>query len=160
MSDLSGSGISVDLPPGWGGEIRPERVEALETAGTAPPTLVRVPTLMHLSNFPLPADRGTFGDGVVERMEFGDVFMVLFEYDPASAGVGVFAHQGSPGPVKVGDFDRNALQRRVPGQSGLQLFFTEAGRAFCWYIVVGSHFDRVDALPMINGVLTSLVIEP
>jgi hypothetical protein len=93
-------------------------------------------------------------------MDFGDVFMVLFEYERSSAGVGLFAHQGTPGSVKVGDFDRNQLQRLIPGQSGLQLFFSTAGRAFCWYIVIGSHFDRIDSIPTINEVLGALVIEP
>ena len=35
-------------------------------------------------------------------------------------------------------FDRNSLQRAVPGQSGLQQFFTHRGRAFCLYVVLGS----------------------
>ena len=93
-------------------------------------------------------------------MVYGDVFMVLFEYDRTSAAKGLFAHEGIPGPIKVSDFDRNQLQRAIPGQSGVQLFFTEAGRAFCVYIVVGSHFDRIDALAEVNHILASLVIDP
>jgi hypothetical protein len=159
MSELSGSGISVDLPTGWGGEISGS-AGVLGSEGVDPPPGVEQSKVMHLANFSLPADRGTFGDGVVEIMDFGDVFMVLFEYERSSAGVGLFAHQGTPGSVKVGDFDRNQLQRLIPGQSGLQLFFSTAGRAFCWYIVIGSHFDRIDSIPMINEVLGALVIEP
>jgi len=159
MTDLSGSGISVDLPSGWGGEISVEGV-VLGSDGVDPPPAAHQSNVMHLANFPLPVDRGHFGDGVVEAMAYGDVFMVLYEYDPAGAGTGLFARRGAPVSVKIGDFDRNGLQRAIPGQSGLQVFFSEAGRTFCWYIVVGSHFDRIDALPGINQVLRSLVIEP
>lgn len=160
MTDLSGSGIGVDLPPGWGGEISSERIEVLGSDGVDPPPVAHKSNVMHLANFPLPVDRGDFGDGVVDVMDFGDVFMVLFEYERSSADVGLFARRGTPGPVKVGDFDPSGLQHGVPGQSGLQVFFSEAGRAFCWYIVIGSHFDRIDSLPAINAVLRSLVIEP
>jgi hypothetical protein len=160
MTDLSGAGISVDLPAGWGGEISSEQTTALGSDGTEPPPGARRSSVVHLANFVLPQHRGTFGDGAVELMTFGDVLMVLYEYDSSAAETGLFAHLGTPGPVKVGDFDRYNLQRTIPGQSGIQLFFSEAGRAFCWYIVVGSHFDRIDSLPMINHILGSLVIEP
>lgn len=159
MTELSGSGISVDLPAGWGGQIRAESVKRLTPAGADPPVVVRAPTVVHIGNFPLPADRGEFGAGVVEVMQTQDVFMVLFEYESSSAGTGLFGHHGPPGPVTARDFDPNQLQRGIPGQSGLQLFFSEAGRAFCWYIVVASHLDRADAMPFMNHVLRSLVVE-
>ena len=159
MTELSGSGISVDLPAGWGGHIRAESVKRLTPTGVDPPVVVRSPTVVHLGNFPLPADRGEFGSGAVEVMQTQDVFMVLFEYESSSAGIGLFAYMGSPGAVTAGDFDPNQLQRGIPGQSGLQLFFSEAGRAFCWYVVVASHLDRADAMPFINHVLRSLVID-
>ena len=159
MTELSGSGISVDLPAGWGGQIRAESVKQLTPAGADPPVVVRAPTVVHIGNFPLPVDRGEFGAGVVEVMQTQDVFMVLFEYESSSAGTGLFRYRGSPGPVTAGDFDQNQLQRGIPGQSGLQLFFSEAGRAFCWYVVVASHLDRADAMPFINHVLRSLVVE-
>jgi hypothetical protein len=47
----------------------------------------------------------------------------------------------------------------LPGQSGLQQFFTHRGRAFCLYVVLGSHIDRAEVLPRVNAVLDSLVIE-
>jgi hypothetical protein len=153
VTDLSGSGISLDLPAGWGGEIRPPGLTRLGADE------VKLPTVAHVANFPLPADRGDFGDGVVEIMQTEDVLMVLYEYDSSKAGDGLFRHEGTPGPLRRGDFDPAMLQRGVPGQSGLQLFFSDAGRAFCWYIVVGSHLDRSDVLPFINHVLGSLRID-
>lgn len=84
--------------------------------------------------------------------------MVLFEYGPESAGKALFAAQGVP-RIAPGDFDRNALQRGVAGQSGLQRFFTAGNRPFCLYVVVGSHIDRADAVPAVNDLLDSLVVE-
>jgi hypothetical protein len=46
----------------------------------------------------------------------------------------------------------------MPGQSGLQRFFTHNGRAFCLYVVLGSHVDRADILPNVNAVLETLEI--
>ena len=42
--------------------------------------------------------------------------------------------------------------------SGLQRFFTEGGRAFCLYIVLGSHLDRRDVIPDIEAVLAGVEI--
>jgi hypothetical protein len=114
---------------------------------------------MHLGSFPLPAQRGTFGSEAVELMNSQDVFMVLFEYGPESAGSPLFAAEGIPRGLQARQFDRNSLQRAVPGQSGLQQFFTHRGRAFCIYIVLGSHVDRADLLPRVNAVLDSLEIQ-
>jgi hypothetical protein len=40
----------------------------------------------------------------------------------------------------------------------VQRFFTVAGRAFCLYVVVGSHIDRAEVIPAVNQVLESLRI--
>ena len=39
------------------------------------------------------------------------------------------------------------LRRGLPGQSGTQWFFTEAGRPFSFYAVLGSHALRAGAGP-------------
>ena len=90
-------------------------------------------------------------------MRRGDVFVVLFEYGPESVGKALFAEQGVP-RIAARDFDRNALQHAVGGQSGLQRFFTVDGRPFCLYVVVGSHIDRADAVGPVNAVLDSMEI--
>ncbi len=150
---LARSGISVDVPPGWDGAIG--RSGALTPQAAA--DLVE-PTVAHFANFPLPASRADFGADVTETMRPGDVLVVLFEYGPESAGKALFAAQGVP-RIAPGDFDRNALQRGVAGQSGLQRFFTAGNRPFCLYVVVGSHIDRADAVPAVNDLLDSLVVE-
>jgi hypothetical protein len=107
----------------------------------------------------LPAERGSFGSGAVELMGAGDAFITLFEYGPESADTELFAAQGIPRQILAREFDRNALQRSLPGQSGLQRFFTHKGRAFCLYVVLGSHLDRADLIPRVNAVLDTLDID-
>ena len=48
------------------------------------------------------------------------------------------------------------VQRPLPGQSGAQYFFTEADRAFCLYVVLGSHARRRQLVPEVNLVLSTL----
>lgn len=144
MARLADQGMAVELPPGWDGAIG-------EAVGERRP-------VAHLANFPLPAERGDFGSGAVEVMRAGDVLVVLFEHDPASSTTALFSHSGVP-RVAAGDFDRDALHRGLPGQSGLQRFFNHQGRAFCLYVVAGSHLDRADVVPVVNRVLASLEVE-
>ncbi len=151
MTRLTRSGVSVDVPVGWEGDISGGGFELQSDGG-------REPTVLHVASFPMPAEVGSFGAGAVDVMSRQDVFMVLFEYGPAAVGTPLFANQGAPTRVLPGDFDREALQFGIPGQSGLQYFFTEKGRAFCIYIVLGSHLDRADLVPQVNAVLESLVI--
>jgi hypothetical protein len=151
MPRISRSGISIDVPDDWEGTISGGEFQ-LQSDGA------REPTVMHVASFPLPAERGSFGTGAVELMRNGDVFMTLFEYGPESVGTPLFEAEGIPRHVAAREFDRNALQRALPGQSGLQRFFSFQGRAFCLYIVVGSHVDRHDLLPRVNAVLESLEI--
>jgi hypothetical protein len=103
-------------------------------------------------------ERGSFGSGAVELMNNQDIFMALFEYGPDSVGTALFAAEGIPRDLQARQFDRNMLQRALPGQTGLQQFFTHNGRAFCLYVVLGSHIDRADLLPRVNAVLDSLEI--
>ena len=52
------------------------------------------------------------------------------------------------------------LRRGIPGQSGTQWFFTEAGRPFSFYAVLGSHAQRPALVPHVNTLLSSLDAEP
>jgi hypothetical protein len=87
-----------------------------------------------------------------------DVFIVLFEYGPESVGTALFSEEGMPRSVRPDDFSRDALQHAVTGQSGMQRFFTEKGRAFCLYVVLGSHLDRPELVTKVNAVLQTVVI--
>lgn len=152
MTDLRGAGIEVTIPADWEGSIRDGRFRPLASGAVDP-------TLVHLASFPLPESRGTFGGGAVELMTSLDVLMVLLEYGPESAGTPLFAAEGIPRRLDPQAFSPDGLQSGRPGQSGLQQFFTHRGRAFCLYVVLGSHLDRVDLVARANAVLATLEIE-
>jgi hypothetical protein len=52
------------------------------------------------------------------------------------------------------------LRRGIPGQSGTQWFFTESGRPFSFYAVLGSHSLRTALVPHVNTLLSSLTLSP
>ena len=151
MSRISRSGISVDIPQGWEGSIDGGGFEQLSSGAIRP-------TLLHVGSFPMPPERGSFGSGATELMNTDDVFVVLFEYGADSVGTPLFAAEGMPRSVGADDFSRDALQHAVAGQSGLQRFFTEKGRAFCLYVVLGSHIDRSELVTPVNTVLQTVEI--
>lgn len=150
MSALAGFGLSVDPPPGWDAHIyrRPRPEE-----GTTFP-------VMHVANFALPPDRGDFGGGAVELMGPDHVLVTLVELDPASAGTALFARLGVPVPLPPGGFGPTTMQRVIAGQAGGQWFFQARGRAFCLYVVLGSHLDRARLVPEVNRVLASIAVDP
>jgi hypothetical protein len=151
MSQLARAGIAVDVPSGWDGAITGGGFPLLADGS-------KQPTIVHLASFPMPAERDSFGAFTVGLMQSHDTFMVLFEYGPESANTPLFQSVGIPRNLEAGDFDRNALQRGIQGQSGLQRFFTDKDRAFCLYVVLGSHIDRADLIPMVNDVLATVQI--
>jgi hypothetical protein len=116
--------------------------------------------VLQFANFPLPVERGDFGDGAVELMGPRNVFVALFEHGPESVGTNLFATPRAPWPLSAGDFGPNRLQRPLPGQVGAQWFFTTAGRAFCLYVVLGSSTLRSVLLRQVNHVLASVRIVP
>ena len=151
MSRMESSGLSVDLPPTWEGNISGGGFHLLSDGA-------REPTVLQAGTFPLPAQRGSFGSGATDTMGLQDVFITLFEYGEESLGTALFAAQGIPRELLPGDFNRHMLQHPLPGQSGIQHFFTEKDRTFCLYVVLGSHLDRADLVPKANDVLRTIVI--
>jgi hypothetical protein len=143
---VAAHGLRVVLPERW--EARLYRREVL-TGG--PPDESHQPVL-HLGNFALPPGRGDFGTGAVEVMGPRHAFVALLEYDREEAGTPLFAARGRPS-LTLADFAPNALQRRLPGQLGCQRFFTENGRAFCLYAVLGSREHAAPLLGEVDGVL-------
>lgn len=148
MPPLKDRGLTLDLPPGWEGEIyrRPPGRDR------------RTHPVLHAANFPLRPGRGDFGSGAVELMTAGHVFVSLFEYGPEAVGTALFAKQGLP-DVRPEDFNPHTMQRPLPGQAGSQYFFTFNGRAFCLYVALGSHRMRGRVVPLVNEVLRTLRIE-
>ena len=62
--------------------------------------------------------------------------------------------------LTVADFRTTVLRRGLGGQSGTQWFFTEAGRPFSFYAVLGSHALRPALVPHVNTLLSSLTLSP
>lgn len=165
MPKIEAHGLAAEAPSGWDAQIYvrpplpPEALVQAKGAGSDGITTVGEQTfpIAHLANFPLPADRADYGGGAVELMESGAVFVALIEYEPAAAGTPQFDH-GIPWPLSPDDFAPEQMQRTLPGQSGCQKFFTHNGRAFCLYVVLGSHRSRVMLTDVVNDALAKLEI--
>lgn len=150
MARLAAHGIAASLPTGMEGRIFLRATTGREVAHS----------VAQFSTFPLPADVGDFGGGGVTLMGPNDIFAVLFEYGPESVGTALFAHQGMPRSLRTDDFRPYVLRRGLAGQSGTQWFFTESGRPFTFYAVLGSHIRRTALVPRVNALLAALEVTP
>ena len=146
---LSGHGLSVGLLPQWEARIYRRTENADAGLGTHP--------ILHLANFPLPAARGDYGTGAVERMGPDHIFLALLEFGPDCLGTALYAPVGLP-RLTPGQFNPNGMQRRVAGQAGFQHFCTEAGRPFCLYAVIGSHRQAVPLTRQVNAALDQIEV--
>jgi len=170
---IAGHGFSVQLPSAWEGRIyrRPPPTTAFTpknraaggtglAATTAPNGWLGEQTraVVHLGNFALPAVRGDYGSGAVEKMTAENTFMALLEFGPECLGTALYGSVGLP-RVSPDKFDPNGLQRRLPGQAGCQYFFTEQNRPMCLYVVLGS-YQRVGPLSaQVNRVLDGIKVD-
>ena len=145
---LRSAGLTVELPPGFEARVRKQDPSRPGRQGNAG---------LHAATVPLPADRGDFGSGAVDALGPDDVFFSLFEYDREEAGTALYAAQGLP-RIRPSDFDPNAMQRPLPGQSGGQWFFTVNGRPFCLFVVLGSHARRAAGARRVSDLLAGLDI--
>jgi hypothetical protein len=159
VSQLSDGGISVSLPDGWDGQIRQAgqgrhepraRASGAEAAASAP-------RVLHAGSFALPPDRGDYGSGAVEVMGGSDVLVCLLEHEPEATATELFRHRGIP-RLRPTMFSPQTMQRALPGMAGTQQFFQEAGRAFCLYVVVGSHRTRGPLVRAADDVVASIQI--
>lgn len=139
-------GLRATVPPGWDARIFRRREDG---DGSTHPVL-------HAATFPLPSDGGDFGSGAVERMGNDDVFVSLVEYHPDAASTPLFRGRGFPRFLDPADFDPLALQRTIPGHAGLQVFCSHRGRAFCLYVVLGSHLRRGPLVALANQLLAGI----
>jgi hypothetical protein len=154
MSQLAGSGITVDVPSGWEGRIYSKRSPGPRgTAAQHSPENA----VVHVASFPLPPGTGDYGGGAVEQMTNKDLLVVLMEHGRQSASTPLFAATGIP-RITTDDVSTTCLQRLIDGQGGAQQFFTVNGRAFCLYVVFGSYARRVRTIPLVNDIVKSLTI--
>jgi hypothetical protein len=157
VSDITAYGISARLPRGWDGRIARRSAPVRSARATAPAVGGTEHPVVHLGNFPLPEERGDFGSGAVERMRPTDVLLCIIEFEGADRGSALFARVGVP-RFRVQDFSPNSMQRTVAGMCGAQAFFTEAGRTFCAYAVLGSYRGRGSLVAPLNDALAGVRI--
>jgi hypothetical protein len=150
MSHLSGYGISVALPAGFEGRI----------FRRTPPSGGAAYPVVQAATFVLPANAGDFGGGATTLMRPTDVFAVLFQFGPESLGRPLFARAGMPRSLQSSQFHPYVLRQGLGNQSGTQWFFTEAGRPFTLYVVLGNHALRDTLVPTVNTLLGQFAFEP
>lgn len=148
MGAVGAYGIRVSAPAGWDVRIYQRPAGPGETTHA----------VVHAGNFALPADRGDYGSGAVEAMGPSDVLAVLLEFHPDDAASALFAGRSLPRSLDPAAFRATTLQRALPGQAGNQVFFTESGRAFCLYVVLGSWANRARLVAAVNGLLPGVAI--
>lgn len=149
MTVLARFGIAVDLPRGWEGAVY--RRDPGPGEQTHP--------VLHAGSFPLPPDRGDYGNGAVDVMKARDVFIALLEDHPGSARTALYQGRSLPRVLAAGGFSPTTLQRAIPGHAGTQVFCTKSGRPFCLYVVLGSWALARLLVPKVNAVLATLRVE-
>jgi len=150
---LDGLGLAIDLPDGWDGRIYRRTQAGGPEGGAAAGTAHRA---IHAATFALPPDPGDYGSGAVEKMRATDVLVILLEFGPEGATTPLFAGNGVPSRLRPESFSPNAMPRAVPGRTAAQFFFSSGGRAFCLYVVLGSHAERARLARVAESVVTSI----
>ena len=148
---LSAEGFDVDIPTGW--EVRISRPTENLLGGSSRPVL-------HAATFPLPEERGDYGSGAVEIMDDTDVFISLLEFGVEAIDSELYPPGSLPRSIDPQKFRTNGLQRWIPGQSAYQQFFTDDGRAFCLYVVLGDHSKRVALAGKVSELLETIRLRP
>jgi hypothetical protein len=148
VSSVAAHGLHANLPSGF-----EARIFVRARVGGERPFPVA-----HFATFPLPDNVADFGSGAVTLMGPTDIFAVLFEYGPESLGTALFARQGMVSGLTPEDFRPTVLRRGLGGQCGTQWFFTEAGRPFTFYAVLGSQARRTGLVPKVNALLDGLSV--
>jgi hypothetical protein len=150
MALLEAHGIRARLPLGFEGRIFRRQASGDEV--TWP--------VAQFASVPLPPETSDFGAGAVTSMGSTDVLVVLFEYGPESLGRALFDRQGMPRRLGPDHFRPYTLRRGLGDHSGTQWFFTENGRPFTLYAVLGSHIRRHTLIGPVNGLLHHVEIAP
>jgi hypothetical protein len=145
---LAGADLRVTAPRGWDVAIFQRVADVHETTHA----------VVHAATFPLPNERGDYGDGAVQRMRAHDVFVALVEFHPSSGGTALFAGAGFPPRLTGDDFSRTALQVSMAGQAGAQRWFTAGGRAWCLYVVVGNWEQRAALAARANQLIAGVEV--
>lgn len=145
---LRAHGLTVGVPRSWDARLYRREPDEPEE---------RTFAIIHAGTFALPGNRGDYGSGAVDVMGPDDVFVSLLEQDPEAVGTPLFRDVGLP-RLRPSDFDPGGLQRTLSGQTGCQYFFSLNRRAFCLYVVLGSHARRARLVPKARRLVAGLEI--
>ncbi len=151
---ISGRGISLELPRGWEGLI-------VGGGHDIPPGAMST-TVVHAANFALPPPDSitVYGTNSVRRMAPGAAFLALVEMNPKWAGVGLYATAGLP-RLTPSDFSGATLEVGMPGRVGVQRFVHVGGRTFIVYAVVAANkIPHESEVAGLNSVLKSVSVGP
>jgi hypothetical protein len=146
---IADRGLAIDVPTGW---------EARIFVPALPPPAINLP-VVHASSVALPTARSSFATEATPSLGSAGVLISLVEFEPALAGIGLYAASGVPSGLQAADLDPAALQVPHPQQGGVQRFFSEAGRAFCLYVIAGLGAGLAQRLARANDVIASLRVD-
>ena len=156
---ISAYGLSCAALPGWDIRIEQRAQSTVPAPGSDLPMGGFVHPILQAGTSAMPALRGDYGSGYVERMTSADVFVCLGEFDH-EAGAEAMFDDGMPAALRPSDFHPDAQQRVIAGMCGTQRFFTTGGRAFCLYVVLGSWLQRKALTATANSLLATVRVEP
>lgn len=156
MSHLDLGGLGVDVPDGWEAELGWAGGSIPPSGGVPDPDGPGPRVVAHLANFMLPPGRGDYGSGAVELMDSGAIFISIMEFERSARAPSLFSGTGVPSRIHGADFSPDQLQRRLPGQAGLQRFFTVGDRRFVLYVVIGSYRMRDVLAPEVARLLGAI----
>ena len=146
---IADRGLALEVPSGW---------EARIFVPALPPPAINLP-VVHASSVALPTARSSFATEATTSLGATGVLISLVEFEAALAGVGLYAATGVPSGLGAAELDAAALQVPHPQQGGVQRFFSEAGRAFCLYVVAGLGPGLAQRLGRVNAVIGSLRVD-
>jgi hypothetical protein len=148
MGILKGHGLSIEVPTRWEGQI---------FLPSLPAPAVNLP-ILHLTDATLSMQRSTYAPELAARAGPSGALVALVEFEDRLADRGLYATQGLRLPLRRDRFDPRALQLPNPSQEGHQRFFSQGGRAFCLYVVLGTGPGADGRLRIVNRALATLKI--
>jgi len=141
-----GAGITIELPPGWSGEVRPHALGVLVGA-----------------NFALPAGDDDNGSAAMREMTAGDARIALLEYEPPADAASARAWSGQfpalEGPPVIRSDDFASTEGVPPAHAFARRVFTASGRYFDLWVDFATPATRDDLLNIVNSSIATLRIE-
>lgn len=104
--------------------------------------------------------RSTYAPELAAQAGSKGALVALVEFEERLADRGLYAPQGLGLPLRRDRFHTRALQVPNPLQEGHQRFFSQGGRAFSLYVVLGTGPGAEWRLRVVNHALATLKVTP